>query len=168
MLSHSARLSPLQPPTEWRLQDGVLIETRGRRVRRLPLSALRRLEMTAHPRRAARLLFAPFSAVVIPADSFVSPLRHESGAATFEPLVAALMTEGAMASPRARLASAAPGPAAAVLTVAAILAFVALGFGGLSLALGAAAIGLDFGARMLFAAILLLAVRPWLVRRDGG
>ena len=44
-------------------------------------------------------------------------------------------------------------------------ALLALGFAGLSLGLGAPAIGLALGARMLFAAILLLAVRPWLTPR---
>ena len=168
MLTHAVRLSPLQPLTEWTLDDGVLTEKRGRRIRRLPLSALRRLDVIARPRRAVRLLFAPLSAVVIPADSFVSPLRHESGAASFEPLLAALLNEGAVAAPNARLATAAPTAAAALLTVAVILGLVALAFAGFAVPLGATAIGLDLGARMLFAAILLMAVHPWMARASSA
>jgi hypothetical protein len=164
MLTHSARLTPLQPPTVWTLQDGVLTERRGRRERRFALTALKRLEVIGTPRRAVRLLFKPISAVVIPSDSFSSPLRHASGAETFEPLLAALLSEGAAAAPSARLSPTAPGPAAVLLTIAAILGLVALAFAGLSIPLHTAAIGLDLGARMLFAAILLMAVHPWLGR----
>jgi hypothetical protein len=164
MLTHRARLSPLQAPTEWSLDGGVLTEKRGRRVRRFQLANLKRLDVIARPRRAVRLLFKPLSAVVIPADSFVSILRHESGMASFDPLLAGLIAEGAQASPKARMVPVAPGPAAAVLTSAAILALVAVAFAGLSIPLHAARIGLDLGARMLFGAILLMAIHPWLGR----
>jgi hypothetical protein len=168
MPTHSARLSPLQAPTVWVLEEGILTERRGRRVRRFSLASLKRLDVIATPRRAVRLRFAPLSAVVIPSDSFAGPLRHESGSATFEPLLAALLSEGATAAPAARLVPAAPEPAAALLTIAAILALVALIFAGSSIPLGAGAIGLDLGARMLFAAILLMAVHPWLVPASKG
>lgn len=161
-MTHRVRLSPLQPQTEWTLEDGVLTERRGRAVRRFPLSTLSRLDLVRRPRRGARLRFGWIATVMIPADSFAGPGRWEDHGATFQPLLDALMAEAAHAAPQARVVTGGADPGAALLSIAIVLGTVAVGFAGLSLALGAPSIGLALGARMLFAAILLLAVRPWL------
>jgi hypothetical protein len=164
MPSHSARLSPLQPTTEWSLDDGVLSERRGRRLRRFPLSRLKHLEVIARPARSVRLVFSPLSAVIIPCDAVMGLGRRTPGAITFEPLLAALLAQAQTAAPKARLRPTPPGPAAAVLAISAMLSLVALLFAILSTGLGAAGFGLDIGARMLFAALLLLSLHPWLTR----
>ncbi|MDB5451583.1 MAG: hypothetical protein JWO33_161, partial [Caulobacteraceae bacterium] len=73
MSSHSARLSPLIGETTWRIEDGVLIQQRGKTTLALPLSNLSRMTLIpAGPRRAypsAGLAFGR-RRVTVPSASF--------------------------------------------------------------------------------------------------
>ena len=83
---HSARISPLLPPTEWTLADGELTERRGARMRRFPLQDLRRLSVTDG---LARADFAG-GRVRIPARSFGRAGRLEDHSESFARLAEAL------------------------------------------------------------------------------
>ena len=96
---HRARISPLLPTTEWTLEGGELVERRGARVRRFPLSDLRRLSIADG---LARADFAR-GRVRIPAQSFASGLRVERHDDTFSALTEALAAQGADAAPQVRL-----------------------------------------------------------------
>ena len=42
-ISHTIRLSPFQAPTVWTLENGDVVERKGSRVRRFPLTQLNRV-----------------------------------------------------------------------------------------------------------------------------
>lgn len=166
-LVHRARLSPLSPETEWRLDDGVLIETHGRKMRRLPLAELRRIDVSQG------LAVAAFrrGRVRIPAGSFASGLATEDRRESFTALTQALAAQGAASSPRLQVsARGAAGWRDAVVWIIALSASGAVAILFAAAAMGALALGLALAARLTFALILALAVWPWLDRgaaRDG-
>lgn len=163
-LIHRARMSPLLPETAWVLEDEVLIERRGPRERRFPLSELRRLHVSAG------LAVAAFRTgrVRIGARSFVSPLSVEDRSDSFHALTRALAAEGAVATPRLRLAQGrTPEGREALVWIVVLCAMGALAVLMASAFIGAWALGLALAARLSFVLILALAVWPWLNRREA-
>jgi len=160
VMVHRARISPLLPTTEWTLADGVLIERRGARERRYPLSELRRLSVTDG---LARADFAR-GRVRIPARSFGRGGRLEDHGESFVRLAEALAADSAAHAPQLRLGQS-PRRAAdmvvwtIVLCGAGVLAVMAA-----AAMIGAWALGLALSARLLFVLILAAAALPWIGR----
>ena len=176
-LTHSARTAPFQPETVWTLEAGTLVETRGKIVRRFPLSGLTRYRLAAPPpsksgahrtgevghRRALLLTFGR-RRLVITSQSYVAPGRYEDRLPSFSTLARALAAVGADLSPRARFGLARFHASAALTWVMGLLA---LGAGAMllfSLSAGMVAVGVDMAARMSFVLILMVAALPWLNR----
>lgn len=159
---HRARISPLLPPTEWTLAEGVLIEQRGARERRYPLSELKRLSVTDG------LALADFARgrVRIPARSFGRGGRLEDHGESFVRLAEALAADSAAHAPQLRLGQT-PRKAAdmlvwtIVLCGAGVLAVMAA-----AAMIGAWALGLALSARLLFVMILAAAALPWIGRGE--
>ncbi|MDP3489473.1 MAG: hypothetical protein Q8R71_04995 [Phenylobacterium sp.] len=159
---HRARISPLLPITEWTLVEGELTERRGVRVRRFPLSELRRLSITEG---LARADFAR-GRVRIPARSFGRGGRLDDHGPTFVQLTEALASESAAYAPQLRLGR--PQRQAAEMLVWTI---VLCGSGALAVMaaaamIGAWALGLALAARLIFVLILTAAALPWIDRQQ--
>ncbi|MDP1616290.1 hypothetical protein [Phenylobacterium sp.] len=157
---HRARISPLLPVTEWTLDAGDLVERRGARVRRFPLSGLRRLTI------ADGLAQADFAKgrARIPARSFASGLKLERREDSFIALTEALAAQATAAAPQVRMGQARPQGAEMVIwtiTLCGAGAVAVLGAAGL---IGAWALGLALAARLVFVLILAAAVLPWIGR----
>lgn len=149
---HSARLSPIQAPTVWTLEDDCLVERRGGHSRRFPMAELTGVRRA---QRGAILLFGR-RRLTIPAMSYEG-LRPQDRSASFE----AFMTAVAGQVPTRR------GPpfgraslfwiiGLMALGAAALLAFAASG--------GAWSLGVALAARLVFVLILAAAILPWLDR----
>jgi hypothetical protein len=167
--SYSARTAPFQPETVWALEDGALVETRGTRVRRLPLAGLTRFRLAAPEKGARRRLLAlkfGRERVYIGSQSYKAPGVFEDRLADFSPFARELAAVAAEASgARFTLARIEARPALTgvigLLSVGALVVLIA------SLSAGMAAVGVDMAARMAFVLILLLAVLPWLSKGDA-
>lgn len=169
-ISHSARLTPFQPETVWTLDAGTLTETRGKIVRRFPLSSLTRYRLASAPpdrqgrdtrRRVLTLSFGR-AKVVMTAQSYAGPGRFEDRLASFSTLARALAAVGADLSPRARFGVARLRARAALTWVMGLLGLGIAAMLLFSLTAGMAGVGIDMAARMGFVLILILAVLPWL------
>ena len=158
----------MQPLTTWRLEDGVLIEQRGKRERRVALNTVRRLHLTpARGRLAAgAILGLPRGQLGVFSGQALT-LRPAAAPETFAPFVAALARAVAEASPTARFTVPAMATQGTVIGAALLLGGGALAVGGFAALAGQVDIGLALGARMAFVAILALALLPWLDRQAG-
>lgn len=171
-IAHSARLAPFQPETVWTLEVGTLVETRGKVVRRFPLSALTRYRLAAPPpsrngdggRRRALLLTFGRRRLVIASQSYVAPGRFEDRLESFSTLARALAAVGADLSPRARFGLARFQARTALTWIMGLLAFGAAAMLLFSISAGMVAVGLDMAARAAFVLILMIAALPWLNR----
>lgn len=171
-VTHRARLAPFQPETVWTLEAGTLVETRGKVVRRFPLTSLTRYRLAASPpsktgepsRRRALLVTFGRRRVVIASQSYVGPGRFEDRLESFSTLARALAAVGADLSPRARFGLAKFQARTALTWVMGLLAFGAASMLLFSLSAGMVAVGVDMAARMAFVLILMLAALPWLNR----
>lgn len=175
-LAHSARLVPFQPETVWTLDGADLVERRGPRERRFPLSSLTAFRLTrpreGDRRRALTLVFGRRHKLLLPSQSWTGPGRFEdrlAGFSLFARAVAAvaadLVPPGAR-GPRFELTGGLNaregltwmmgllGVGAAVLM---LLAFTP----------GMAGIAIALAARMAFLLLLTVAVLPWLDRGEG-
>jgi hypothetical protein len=163
--AHSARLSPLIGETTWRIEEGALIQQRGKTKLVLPLSGLTRMTLIpAGPRRpypSAALAFG-LRRLTIPSAGFgargVEP-RMES----FSVLVRDLALQARAAAPKARFVLAGATDRRSPL----VWAIALIGAGALVMALmsfspAAAGIGVSLAARMAFVGLLLGAALPWL------
>lgn len=157
---HRARISPLLPPTEWTLENGELVERRGARVRRFPLSGLRRLSIADG---LARADFARGRAR-IPARSFVSGVRLERHDDTFIALTEALAAQATDAAPQVRLGQTRPQAGEMVVWTIALCGAGAVAVIGAAGLIGAWALGLALAARLVFVLILAAAALPWIER----
>lgn len=166
-ISHRARLTPFQPETVWTLDAGTLTETRGKIVRRFPLSSLTRYRLAAATdgsrRRVLTLSFGR-AKVVMTAQSYAGPGRFEDRLASFATLARALAAVGADLSPRARFGVARLRARTALTWVMGLLGLGIAAMLLFSLTAGMAGVGIDMAARMAFVLILMLAVLPWLSR----
>lgn len=175
-LRHSARLAPFQPETVWTLEGAELVERRGPREQRFPLSTLTAFRL-ARPREGGRrrvltLVFGRRK-TILTAQSYAGPGRFEDRLVTFSLLARAL------AAVAADLAAQGKGGGvrfelAGVMAAREGLTWVMglMGFGAGVMLLfaftpGMAGISIAIAARMAFVLILLLAVLPWLGRGEG-
>ncbi|WGM37490.1 hypothetical protein [Caulobacter sp. NIBR1757] len=158
----------MQPLTTWRLEDGVLIEQRGKRERRVALNTVRRLHLTpARGRLAAgAILGLPRGQLGVYSGQALS-LKATPAPETFAPFVAALAKATAQASPTARFTVPAMATMGTVIGAAVLLGSGALAVGGFAALAGQIDIGLALASHMAFVAILALALVPWLDRRAG-
>ncbi|MDO9334863.1 MAG: hypothetical protein EON95_15270 [Caulobacteraceae bacterium] len=158
----------MQPVTTWRLEDGVLVEQRGKRERRVALNTVRRLHLTpARGRLAAgAILGLPRGQLGIYSGQALSLKRAETPE-SFVPFVTALARAVAAASPTARFTVPAMATQGTVIGAVALLGGGALAVGGFAALAGQTDIGLALASRMAFVAILALALLPWLDRQTG-
>uniref|UniRef100_B0SZD7 Uncharacterized protein n=1 Tax=Caulobacter sp. (strain K31) TaxID=366602 RepID=B0SZD7_CAUSK len=175
-LRHSARLAPFQPETVWTLEGAELVERRGPRERRFPLSSLTVFRL-AKPREGGRrrvltLVFGRRK-TVLTAQSYAGPGRFEDRLASFSLLARAvagvasdLAPPGTGRGPRFELA----GVMAAREGLTWIMGLLAFGTGVMLLLAftpGMTAMAIALAARMAFVLILLAAALPWLGRGEG-
>jgi hypothetical protein len=150
---HRARLSPLQPETVWTLEADALVERRGGRERSWPLATLKAVRIAP----GGALLRFGRRRVLLPRRS-LEGLAAEDRSESYEPMVAAL----AARAPVSR-----PAPSALAVGLVWMIGLSATGalllLAG-SAALGAWSLGAAFAARLLFVALLGVAVLPWLKR----
>jgi hypothetical protein len=171
VLGHSARLSPFQPETIWTLEGAELVERRGPREQRYPLSALTAFRL-AKPREGGRrrVLTLAFGRrkTILTAQSYLGPGRFDDRLASFSLFARAVAAVAADLAPRARFELA--GVMAAREGLTWVMGFLA--FGTVVMLLfaftpGMLAISIEIAARMAFLLILLAAVLPWLGRGQG-
>lgn len=170
-LAYSARLAPFQPETVWTLEGAELVERRGPRERRFPLSALTAFRL-ARPREGGRrrVLTLAFGRrkTILTAQSYVGPGRFEDRLAGFSLFARAVAGAGADLAPRARFELAGVMAAREGLTwVMGLLAFGTVVMLLLAFTPGMTGMAVEIAARMAFVLILLAAVTPWLGRGEG-
>ena len=170
-LSYSARLAPFQPETVWTLEGAELVERRGSRERRFPLTVLTAFRL-AKPREGGRrrVLTLAFGRrkTILTAQSYVGPGRFEDRLAGFSLFARAVAGAGADLAPRARFELAGVMAAREGLTwVMGLLALGTLVMLLLAFTPGMAGVAVAIAARMAFVLILLVAVLPWLGRGEG-
>ncbi len=158
----------MQPLTTWRLEDGVLIEQRGKAERRVALNTVRRLHLTpARGRLAAgAILGLPRGQLGVYSGQALS-LRPAPAPESYAPFVAALARAVAQASPTARFTIPAMATMGTVIGAALLLGGGALAIALFATLAGQLDIGLTLGSHMAFVAILTLALVPWLDRQAG-
>ena len=163
-IRHGARLSPLQPETVWTLEPGVLVETRGKAQRRLPLASLTRYRLSVGKDGRQRSLLLTFGRrrILIVSQSYQGPGRFEDRLPTFSTLARAIAAVGADLSPKARFGVARLEARAALTGMMALTALGAVATLAFSLSAGMAAVGIDMAARMVFVLLLLTAALPWI------
>lgn len=170
-LRHSARLAPFQPETVWTLEGAELVERRGPREQRFPLSNLTAFRL-ARPREGGRrrvltLVFGRRK-TVLTAQSYAGPGRFEDRLAGFSLFARAVAGVAADLAPRARFELAGVMAAREGLTwVMGLLGFGTAVMLLLAFTPGMAAVAIAIAARMAFPLILLAAVLPWLGRGEG-
>jgi hypothetical protein len=175
-LRHSARLAPFQPETVWTLEGAELVERRGPREQRFPLSTLTAFRL-ARPREGGRrrvltLVFGRRK-TILTAQSYAGPGRFEDRLSSFSLLaraVAAVASDLAPQSGRGGARFELAGVMAAREGLTWVMGL--LGFGTLVLLLlaftpGMMGVAVAIAARMAFVLILLAAVLPWLGRGEG-
>lgn len=154
-VSHAVRLSPLQGETTWTLTGGEVVERRGARERRFPIARLTRVTRAG---RGATLRFG-HRHVSVPSISYGEGFHTEDRRQTFEAFVRAV---GA-AAPGAQDRSTAKAAEALMwlIGLVAIGALAVLFAAGLA---GAWLLGVVLACRLIFLAILGVAVLPWIGR----
>lgn len=175
-LSHSARLSPLQPETVWTLEGAELVERRGAREQRFPLAGLTVFRL-ARPRSGGRRRVLTLSfdrrKTVLTAQSYVGPGRFEDRLASFSLLARAvaavaadLAPSGGNGGPRFELAGAL-APREGLTWVMGLLGFGTAVMLLLAFSPHMAGMAIAIAARLAFLLILLAAALPWLGRGQG-
>jgi hypothetical protein len=160
----------LRPETVWTLSDDSLIETGGKRERRLLLKDLRTVRfagLPGSPRRAVVLQFAR-GRCVIASHSWRGPGRFDDRTDTYSPFVRTLVAQAADHAPRARFATAGLEIGEAFLWTIGLLGIGAVVLLVTSISAGAASLGIALAARLVFVLILMLAAQPWLAGRTGA
>jgi hypothetical protein len=155
MASYAVRPSPLQTEVTWTVDKAQIVERRGRRERRFPLTELRGV---TRARQGAVLKFRRRK-LTIPARSYGEDAHIPERAQAFDAFLAAID-------------AAAPGRtlAASPYVEAALWIMALMGVGALAVLLasglaGAWLLGLALASRLLFVVILGAAVLPWLPAR---
>lgn len=167
-VSHSARLSPFQPETVWTLDGAELVERRGPRERRFPLSTLTVFRL-AKPRDGGhrRVLTLAFGRrkTILTAQSYLGPGRFDDRLASFSLFARAVAAVASDLAPKVRFELAGVIAAREGLTwVMGLLGFGTAVMLLLALSPGMTGMAIAIAARMAFVLILLAAVLPWLGR----
>ncbi|WP_165190581.1 hypothetical protein [Caulobacter soli] len=171
-LRHSARLSPFQPETVWTLEGAELVERRGPREQRFPLSALTSFRL-AKPREGGRrrvltLGFGGRRKLILTAQSYVGPGRFDDRLASFSLFARAVAAVASDLAPRARFEIVGVmAPREGLTWVMGFLAFGVVVMLLFAFSPGMLAISIEIAARMAFVLILLAAALPWLGRSQG-
>jgi hypothetical protein len=170
-LRHSARLSPFQPETVWMLEGADLVERRGPREQRFPLSALTAFRL-AKPRdggrRRALILSFGRRKTILTSQSYLGPGRFDDRLESFSLFARAVAGVASDLAPRARFQLAGALAVRDGLTwVMGLLAFGTVTMLLLALSPHMAGMAIAIAARMAFLLILLAAVLPWLGRGQG-
>lgn len=168
---HSARLSPFQPETVWSLEGADLVERRGPREQRFPLSALTAFRL-ARPREGGRrrVLTLAFGRrkTILTAQSYLGPGRFDDRLESFSLFARAVAAVASDLAPRARFELAGVMAAREGLTwVMGLLAFGTVVMLLFAFSPGMGGVAVAIAARMAFMLILLAAVLPWLGRGQG-
>ncbi len=172
--AYRVRAGPLKAEAVWSLEERCLVRRTGAAQARWPLADLTRMSLLRQPnrygpdQRIAQLRFGRRT-VAFPSQGWAGVGRPQDGTREFSAFVRRLAAEAAEAAPAARFGSGGRAPAAAGVYGAAALLGVALVVL-ITVAVSARQlpIGLDFGARLLFVLILLLAAVPWLPGPGAG
>jgi hypothetical protein len=175
-LRHSARLSPFQPETVWTLEGAELVERRGPREQRFPLSSLTVFRL-AKPREGGRrrVLTLGFGRrkTILTAQSYLGPGRFDDRLASFSLFARAVAAVAADLAPSSKNGGA-RFEIAGVMAAREGLTWVMglLGFGTVVMLLfafspGMGGVAVAIAARMAFLLILLAAALPWLGRGQG-
>ena len=170
-LSHRARLSPFQPETVWTLDGAELVERRGPREQRFPLSSLTVFRL-ARPRAGGRrrVLTLAFGRrkTILTAQSYVGPGRFDDRLVSFSLFARAVAAVAADLAPRTRFEVAGVMAVREGLTCTmGLLAFGAVVMLLFAFSPGMLAISIEIAARMVFLLILLGAALPWIGRGQG-
>ena len=169
--SYAARLSPLAAETVWSLEDGALIEQRGKTRAVHPLSAFSRMTLIpAHARRPHPSAVLRFGRrrLPIPAAAF-GPRGVVAQPAAFSAFVRVLAAQARAAAPDARFVLLdGEDRRSPLIWAIALLAAGALGMLLTSIGSVTGGLGLSLAARLVFVALLLAAALPWLRARDQG
>ncbi|CAN5214102.1 hypothetical protein BH11PSE2_BH11PSE2_21030 [soil metagenome] len=161
--SYDVRPGVLAAPTQWSLDAGELVRRVGERERRWPLARLRRAAVSVGTRgqRSLSLSF-PRTVVRIGSHSFAGFGRVEDHTPAFSAFARAVCLAGVAASPKARFESTALSLDELFDFTGAIMAFGLVTILASSLAMGVAALGFEFAARLAFVLCLMTALKPWL------
>jgi hypothetical protein len=170
-LRHGARLTPFQPETVWTLEGAELVERRGPREQRLPLSGLTVFRL-AKPREGGRRRVLTLSfgrrKVILTAQSYLGPGRFDDRLASFSLLARAVAAVASDLAPRARFELAgAMAPREGLTWVMGLLGFGTAVMLLLAFTPGMTGVALAIAARMAFVLILLFAALPWMGRGEG-
>lgn len=174
MPAYTAKDSPLKAPSLWSLEQGHLVRRVGAVEASWSLSGLTRMTLTRQANRygadvrMAQLSFGTRK-VGFSSQSWRGLGRPEDQTAAFSAFVRALAAEAAALAPAARfrIGGRASVPAGLYWTAALLAAAVATMIAS-AVSAGFFVIGLDWGARLLFALILLFAIAPWLPGPAAG
>ena len=176
-LRHSARLSPFQPETVWTLEGAELVERRGPREQRFPLSALTSFRL-AKPREGGRrrvltLSFGGRRKTILTAQSYLGPGRFDDRLASFSLFARAVAAVAGDLAPSSKNGGArfeiagVMAPREGLTWVMGFLAFGTVVMLLFAFSPGMLAISIEIAARMAFLLILLAAAPPWLGRGRG-
>jgi hypothetical protein len=173
---HSARLAPFQPETVWTLEGAELVERRGPREQRFPLSDLTVFRL-AKPREGGRrrVLTLAFGRrkTILTAQSYAGPGRFEDRLASFSLFARAVAAVAADLAPPGKAGSArfelagVMAPREGLTWVMGLLAFGTAVMLLFAFSPGMGGVAIAIAARMAFLLILLAAALPWLGRGQG-
>ncbi len=176
VLSHSARLAPFQPETVWTLEGAELVERRGPREQRFPLSSLTTFRL-AKPREGGRrrVLTLGFGRrkTILTSQSWAGPGRFEDRLASFSLFARAVAAVAADLTPSSKTGGArfelagVMAPREGLTWVMGLLAFGTVVLLLFAFSPGMAGVAVAIAARMAFVLILLAALLPWLGRGEG-
>ncbi|CAN5503819.1 hypothetical protein BH10PSE5_BH10PSE5_32350 [soil metagenome] len=159
-ISHSAKLSPLQGETVWTLAGEEIIERRGGKERRFPLSKLKGL----HSADGGAILTFARGRLMIPAMSYGRGLRPEDRSASFSAFIGAVAGAAAVTTPGARFRNAGSPIAEPLIWMMGLLGAGALVLLLFAATAGAWSLGVALAARLVFVMILAAGALPWLNR----
>jgi len=164
------RLAPLRPETVWRLDGDDLVETSGKRERRLPLAGLKQMRIAAPGAGGRHAVWLGFAGgrVTIASHSWAGPGRFEDRSDSFSALVRTLAARAADLAPTARFSTAEMSGYGAMTWAVGLLGAGVAVLLVFSLSAGAAGLGVTLAARLLFVLIMIFAVTPWLKPRAPG
>jgi hypothetical protein len=168
---HSARLSPFQPETVWTLEGADLVERRGPREQRFPLSTLTAFRL-AKPReggrrRALTLVFGRRRTIVT-SQSYVGPGRFDDRLESFSLFARTVAAVASDLAAKARYELSGAMAAREGLTwVMGLLAFGTATMLLLAFTPHMAGMAIAIAARMAFLLILLGAALPGLGKGQG-
>ena len=172
--AYGVKDSPLRPPVVWRLEDGDLVRAGPGGESRWPLAGLTRMTLQRQVNRygpdvrLAQLRFGR-RAVAFSSQGWSGVGRRQDQSPAFAAFVRALAAEAVRQAPAARFQVGGRGSApAALYWTAALLGTAVAALMASALMSGFVAIGLDWGARLLFVLILMFAVAPWLPGRSAN